>query len=112
MDKPCHTLEGKVYCIDRGCRLPVRRYPVQALRAITITRTAHGHRNSSEPESPARPDQSRRGVSLLAQARLRQLRRPDRADRDHAPGPGRAEALDLGEALPARTQLLHGAAGP
>src|SRR3989475_7660996 len=52
-----------------------------------------------------------RGFPLLAEARLRQLRRPSRADRDHAPGSGRAETLDLREALPARAQLLHGTAG-
>ena len=53
----------------------------------------------------------RRGVPVLAEARLHQLRRADRADRDHAPGAGRAAALDLRGPLPARAQLLHGAAG-
>src|SRR5882672_11354414 len=74
------------------------------------SRTAHGHRYSSESSAAARPRRPWRGISLLAQARLHQLRRPDRADRDHAPGPGRAETLDLREALSARAQLLHGAA--
>ena len=48
----------------------------------------------------------------MAEARLPQLRRPRRADRAHAPRAGRAPALDLREALPARAQLLHAAARP
>jgi chromate transporter len=40
-----------------------------------------------------------------------QLRRPRRADRDDAPGAGRAPPLDLRAPLPARAQLLHAAAG-
>src|SRR6266851_3690540 len=91
-------------------RLPVRRCPVQALRKVTLSRTAHGHRPIRDIESTSSACQPGRGLSLLAQARLHQLRRPDRADRDHAPGSGRAETLDLGEAFPARAQLLHGTA--
>src|SRR5712692_8820855 len=59
----------------------------------------------------AHPGISFRGLPLLAEARLHQLRRPDRANRDHAPGPGRAETLDLRETFSSRAQLLHGAAG-
>ena len=36
---------------------------------------------------------------------------PARADRDHAPGAGRAPTLDFRAPLPACPQLLHGAAG-
>ena len=54
----------------------------------------------------------RQAFGYWLQARLHQLRRAGRADRDHAPGAGRAAALDLGAALPARAQLLHGAARP
>ena len=52
-----------------------------------------------------------RSVPLLAPPRLHQLRRARRPDRDHASRTGRRAALDLGGALPARAQLLHGAAG-
>src|SRR3989344_9446008 len=50
------------------------------------------------------------GVQILAQARLHQLRRPGRADFHDAPGAGRETPLDLGAPLPARAELLHGAA--
>src|SRR5882724_3268749 len=112
MDKPCHSLEGKVYCIDRGCRLPSDGVPSKRCNRFIISRTDHGHRRPrrSQPSAPA--GEPGRSVPLLAQARLHQLRRPDRPDRDHAPGPGRAETLDLREALPARAQLLHGIARP
>ena len=53
-----------------------------------------------------------RSAEVLAQARLHQLRRAGRADRDHAPRTGGAEALDLGAALPACAQLLHALARP
>src|SRR5438105_5566689 len=53
-----------------------------------------------------------RGAALLAEARLRELRRPGRADRDHAPRACRASSLDLRAALPARAQLLHAAPRP
>ena len=52
----------------------------------------------------------RRGAEVLAQARLHQLRRAGRPDRDHASRAGRAEALDLRAALPACAELLHAAA--
>src|SRR5436190_13310498 len=103
---------GSQYSSASGdCRLPIRRCPVQALRQVTHSRTTHGHRKIRDFESPSRTGQLRRGISLLAQARLHQLRRPNGADRDHAPGSRRAETLYLGEAFPARAQLLHGASG-
>src|SRR2546421_5572134 len=102
---------GSQYSSTLGdCRLPVRRCPVQALRIVALSRTALGHRQIRDIESSPRACQPGRSVSLLAQARLHQLRRPDGTDRDHAPGSGRAETLDLGEAFPARAQLLHAAA--
>src|SRR6266704_5545926 len=104
---------GSQYSSTSGdCRLPIRRCPVQALREVTHSRTIHGHRKIRDFESPSRAGQFRRGFPLLAQARFYQLRRPDGADRDHAPGSRRTETLDLGEAFPARAQLLHGASGP
>ena len=51
-----------------------------------------------------------RGVSLLAEARVHQLRRTGRADRDHAHGARRAPPLDQREAFLARAELLHAAA--
>ncbi len=54
--------------------------------------------------------QLRRGPALLARARRHQLRRPGRADRDHAHRAGRAPPLDQRTALPARAELLHAAA--
>ena len=59
-----------------------------------------------------RPPHLLGGLRLLAQARLHQLRRPRRADRHHAPGTGGETPLDLRAPLPARAQLLHGAARP
>jgi hypothetical protein len=49
---------------------------------------------------------------MVAEAGLHQLRRAGRADRHHAPGTGGEAALDLRAALPARAELLHGAARP
>src|SRR5450756_885689 len=71
-------------------------------------------RNNHDPGHAASPraGEPRRSFLVLAQARLYQLRRPHRADRHHAPGPGGETALDLGEALPACAQLLHAAARP
>ena len=54
----------------------------------------------------ARPFGSGCGSPLLS------LRRAGRADRGDAPHPGRGEALDLREPVPARAELLHAAAGP
>ena len=51
-----------------------------------------------------------RSVPLLAEARIHQLRRADRADRDHARGAGGKEALDQRGALSSRAELLHVAA--
>src|SRR2546430_13163304 len=48
-----------------------------------------------------RNDSLRRGAAVLAEARLHQLRRADRANRDHAPGAGRAPQVDL------RGRFLH-----
>src|SRR5260221_10013213 len=93
------------------CRLPIRRCPIQALSEVTSSRTAHGHRQIRDFESAPSARRLGRSFSLLAQARLHQLRRTDRADRDHASGSRRTETLDLGEAFPARAQLLHGPAG-
>src|SRR5213078_754253 len=53
-----------------------------------------------------------RSAALLAEARVHQFRRARGSDRGDAPGAGGAHALDLGTPLPARAQLLHGAAGP
>src|SRR3569833_565218 len=52
------------------------------------------------------------GLSLLAQARVHQLRRARRSNRDHAQRTRRAPALDQRTALSACPQLLHGAARP
>src|SRR2546427_2440455 len=68
------------------------------------------HGNASE-RCCARAGLIRGGVSLLAQARLYQLRRADGTDRDHASRIGRAPALDLGTSLSACPELLHGVAG-
>ena len=69
-------------------------------------------RPTREPGRAARRRaDARRGVPLLAEARLRELRRTRGPDRDHASRSRRPEALDLRAALPARAQLLHGAAG-
>ena len=51
-------------------------------------------------------------LSGLAAGGAVELRRPGRADRGHAPHPGRGKELDLREPFPARAQLLHAAAGP
>src|SRR6266446_2327229 len=93
------------------CRLPRQTVSRPSAAQGTASRAAHGHRQIRDFESPPRAGQLRRGVSLLAQARLRQLRRPGGADRDDAPGSGRAETLDLREEISARAQLLHGTAG-
>src|SRR5258705_8290385 len=70
-----------------------------------------GRCRKNEP-LPATTSLIRRSPALLAETGLHQLRRAHGADRDHAPGTGRAPALDFGKALPARAQLLHGAARP
>src|SRR6266700_6054564 len=103
---------GSQYSSTLGdCRLPGQTVSrPSAAHSHTFSRVPYGHRQTRDIESTSSARRTGRGVSLLAQARLRQLRRPDRADRDHAPGSGRAETLDLGEAFPARAQLLHGAA--
>ena len=48
----------------------------------------------------------------MVEAGLHQLRRPRRADRDHARRAGRAATVDRRAPLPARPQLLHGPARP
>ena len=77
-------------------------YPEQAARR----RASVTHADSGR----ARRADARRGLPLLAEARLRELRRPGGPDRDHASRSRRLEALDLRAAFPARAQLLHGAA--
>ena len=54
----------------------------------------------------------RRGHAHLVAHRPAVLWRPRRADRRHAPHPGRGKTLDRRRALPARTELLHVAARP
>src|SRR5207249_1561732 len=93
-----------------------RRLPCQTVSSPSAAQShtfegSYGHRQIRDTESTPRARQHGRGPSLLAEARLHQFRRSNRADRDHAPGSGRAETLDLREAIPARAQLLHGAAG-
>src|SRR5215475_8917134 len=51
-------------------------------------------------------------VSLLAQARLYQLRGTGRTDFGHASGTGRAKTLDFRTTIPPRTELLHAASRP
>ena len=75
-------------------------------------RSAGGRGCERQREIAPRPPTTRRGVPLLAAARLHQLRRPRGPDRDHASRARRRAALDLRVAVPARAQLLHGAAGP
>ena len=70
-------------------------------------------RSSPAPDSAARRARSRRlrrGLALLAEARLHQLRRAGRADRHHAQRTGRTPPLDQREAFPACAELLHAAA--
>src|ERR1700736_4629447 len=48
-----------------------------------------------------------RSVSILAEARIHLVWRPDRPDRDHAKRAGREEKMDQSVALFARIELLH-----
>src|SRR5215210_6682532 len=48
-----------------------------------------------------------RGFPILAEARIHQLRRSDRADCDHARRAGGEEALDQRGAVSPRAELLH-----
>src|SRR5690242_21845902 len=57
------------YIASPRLQTPDRRCPVQALRDL-YSRTAHGHRQSTEPRPAARRGDPRRGVPVLAQARL------------------------------------------
>src|SRR5688572_27902634 len=64
-------------------------------------------------EQCARPPHAtdvRAGAALLGLARLRELRRAGRPDRADASRAGRTAPLDFRTALPARAELLHGAA--
>ena len=72
----------------------------------------HGRGSRHRGRWPACSGEFLGRVSLLAQARLHQLRRAGRADRDHARRAGGAPALDQRAPLPARAQLLHAAARP
>ena len=62
--------------------------------------------SSAPPRAPTRAEAFRYWLRLG----LHQLRRAGGPDRDHASRARRRAALDLGAALPARAQLLHGAA--
>src|SRR4051794_33852937 len=53
-----------------------------------------------------------RGHPSLVRDLAADVRRPGRADRGHATGTGRGEALDRPASLPARAELLHAAARP
>src|SRR5207302_10637775 len=110
IDQACQPLMREVYCIVRGLQTPHQTVS-RPSAAPGHSGTAHGHRKIRDIESAPCAGWFRRSFPLLAQARLHQLRRTYGADRDHAPGSGRAETLDLREALPPRSQLLHGAAG-
>jgi hypothetical protein len=80
---------------------------VQAAARSTVTGT---HERRARAAAAAR--RLLAGLSLLAAARLHQLRRAGRADRDHASRAGRGATLDLGGPFPACAQLLHAAARP
>ncbi|MNS68042.1 hypothetical protein D3C72_1013080 [compost metagenome] len=68
-------------------------------------------RHARERQSASRPRQPAQRLLVLAQAGLRQLWRPRRANRHDACGTGGKAALDFRAAFPARAQLLHAAAG-
>src|SRR5437660_237027 len=51
-------------------------------------------------------------IPLLVEARIHQLWRTDRPNRDYADGAGRKEKMDQPIAISARAQLLHAAARP
>jgi hypothetical protein len=97
---------------------------LDAIKVITVRTTGFDAAAASGGSAPveslgavadsglSRFRELRRGLALLAEAGLHQLRRPGRADRDHAHRAGRAPPLDQREALPACAELLHGAARP
>ena len=106
----------------RPARAACRRRPAAAaargggVRRLLVRVRSEDDRDERESttagDAPPPGELLREALSLLAEARLHQLRRAGRADRDHAQRAGRAPALDQRAALPARAQLLHAAARP
>ena len=101
-------------CLRRRCRAPAPRRGA-ARRPLRLFPKGQADDRRRPPPGPAaggaRPRHPvRRGAPRLGPDRRAELRRPGRADRGHAPHPGRGEALDRRAALPACAQLLHAAA--
>ena len=102
-------------CCVTACSSTTRSTRGAARRAAKRTDGTRRHcasprRERSRADVAAAAAHAGRSVPLLAAPGLHQLRRPGRADRAHASRTRRREALDLRAALPARAQLLHGAA--
>ena len=103
---------------ERAARARQRRVrrPLRVLPQEARLRRLYG-RDSSSRHGPARTEPSH-GVTfgeafwVWARVAALSLRRPGGPDRGHAPHPGRGEALDRREPVPARAELLHAAARP
>src|ERR1700752_3863168 len=86
---------------------PRRRATPRASSADSLSSTSSTRRFAHRPPDDRRLAVLPRGAALLGAARLREFRRARGSDRDDAPRPRGAAAVDLGGALSPCPELLH-----